>query len=64
MGDVVYRANIRIERLRGPVRLATLPATPEPVEFGVHSAIASHYGVEPEREIATTLDYVIAATGG
>lgn len=64
MSDVVYRADIRIERRKGPYRLATLPATPEPVEFGVHSAIAAHYGVEPETEIATTLDYVMAATGG
>ena len=64
MSDVVYRASIRIERQHGPYRLATLPATLEPVEFGVHSAIASHYGVEPEREIATTLDYVMAAAGG
>lgn len=64
MSDVVYRARIEIDRRRGPYRLARLPATPEPVEFGVHSAIAEHYGVEPEREIATTLDYVMAATGG
>ena len=64
MGEVVYRANIKIERQKGPYRLATLPATPDPVEFGVHSAIAAHYGVEGDREIATTLDYVIAATGG
>jgi hypothetical protein len=64
MSEVVYRANIKIERKKGPYRLATLPATPEPVEFGVHSAIAAHYGVEGERDIATTLDYVMAATGG
>ena len=64
MGDVVYRANIEIERKRGPYRLARLPATAEPVEFGVHSAIAEHYGVTTDNEIATTLDYVMAATGG
>lgn len=64
MGDVLYRANIRIERRRGPYRLATLPATAEPVEFGVHSEIAAAYGIEPDREIATTLDYVMAAAGG
>lgn len=64
MGDVAYTANILIERLQGPVRRAYLPATAEPVMFGVHGAIAEHYGVEPDTEIATTLDYVIAATGG
>lgn len=64
MSDVVYHANIEIERVRGPYRLAYLPATAEPVEFGVHSAIAAHYGVESDNEVATTLDYIMAATGG
>ena len=64
MSDVVYAAEIKIERLKGPHRHAWLPAHDGPVEFGVHSAIAAHYGVEPEREITTTLDYVMAATGG
>ncbi len=64
MGDVAYTANIQIERLQGPVRRAYLPATPDPVMFGVHGAIAEHYGVEGATEMATTLDYVIAATGG
>jgi hypothetical protein len=61
---VVYTAEIKIERVEGPHRRAWLPANDAPVEFGVHSAIAEHYGVEPERQITTTLDYVMAATGG
>ena len=64
MSDVVYTADIKIERLKGPNRHAWLPAHDGPVEFGVHSAIAAHYGVEPEREITTTLDYMMAAAGG
>jgi hypothetical protein len=64
MGDVVYRSDVRIERVRGPVRRAYLPATEEPTMFGVHGAIADHYGVQPEQEFATTLDHVIAAAGG
>lgn len=64
MSDVVYTAEIRIERLKGPVRRAFLPATAEPVMFGVHGAIAEHYGVDPDEELATTLDHVVAATGG
>jgi hypothetical protein len=64
MSGVVYTSSVRIVRQRGPFRLAYLPATAEPVEFGVHSAIAAHYGVEPDRERATTLDYVIAAAAG
>lgn len=64
MSDVVYRSKVIVCRDRGPLRHAHLPATADPVEFGVHSAIAAHYGVEPDREVATTLDYIVAAAGG
>lgn len=66
MSNVVYVSHIRIERKVGPLRLAYLPAEPEPVRFGVHGAIAEHYGVSLEviEPHATTLDYVVAAAGG
>ena len=67
MSEVVYVSQVRIERIVGPSRLAYLPAEKEPVKFGVHGAIAKHYGVAPESLLsphATTIDYVIAATGG
>jgi hypothetical protein len=64
--DVVYRSRVRIERQRGPVRLAWLPAEKEPVVFGVHSEIAEHYKVPPDMfpSRATTIDYVVAAAAG
>jgi hypothetical protein len=62
--EVVYRSRIRIERIRGPHRQAWLPAHQEPVDFGVHGAIAVHYGATPDVERPTTLDYVIAAAAG
>jgi hypothetical protein len=66
MADVVYRSKVRIERERGPVRRAYLPAEPEPVIFGVHGAIAEHYKVPPDAypPHATTLDYIVAAAAG
>ncbi len=66
MTDVVYTSRARIERIRGPLRRATLPAEAEPVWFGVHDEVADHYGVErgSEAEHATTLDYVVAAAAG
>ena len=64
MGDVVYTSRVTIERLGGPDRLAHLPATSEPVPFGVHGAIAEHYGVNVKTPTATTLDHVVAAAGG
>lgn len=66
MSDVAYVSNIKLERIAGPLRFAYMPAESEPVKFGVHGAIAAHYGVSPEVSDphATTIDYVIAAAGG
>lgn len=61
---VVYRSRIRVERVHGPHRHAWLPALEGPVDFGVHGAIAAHYGAEPDVERPTTLDFVIAAAAG
>ncbi|MBT8198933.1 MAG: hypothetical protein KJO36_00315 [Acidimicrobiia bacterium] len=66
MGDVKYRANIRVERIRGPIRHVWLPAKDGHHTFGVHSDIAEHYGVSMEDfpPDATTIDWVIAAAAG
>ena len=67
MSDVVYVSEVKLTRDKGPLRTATIPAESQPVRFGVHGAIAAHYGVDPSRlaEVhATTLDYVVAAAGG
>lgn len=63
---VVYRSQVRIERVRGPLRRAFLPVHTEPVYFGVHSAIAEHYGVDQAMHEPrdTTLDYLVAAAAG
>ena len=56
----------RIERVKGPIRRAYLPAETQPVIFGVHGAVAEHYKVPPAvlEPHATTLDYIIAAAAG
>ncbi len=65
MADVAYVSRVRIERVKGPLRRAHLPAEPEPVLFGVHGAVAQHYKAPPSIEPhATTLDYVVAAAAG
>jgi len=66
MSDTVYVSRATVQRLGGPLRQATIPAEKKPVFFGVHGAIAEHYGadmstMEPH---ATTIDYVVAAAGG
>lgn len=66
MEEVVYRSEVRIERVRGPIRRAYLPAEKQPVIFGVHGAVAAHYNVSPEafEPHAATLDYIVAAAAG
>lgn len=66
MGEPTYVSRVRIQRLGGPERAAWLPAEDEPVRYGVHSEVAEHYGVDPERypPRATTIDHVVAAAAG
>jgi len=66
MSEVTYVSQVRIEPVQGVLRRAFLPAEKEPVLFGVHGAIAAHYGVTPEisEPHATTLDYIVAAAAG
>ena len=64
---VVYTSKIRIERVKGPLRVAYLPGEAEPVKFSVHGGIADHYKVDPAalaESHAATIDYVIAGTAG
>ena len=67
MADVAYTSRIRIERRKGPLRIAHLPGEAQPVTFSVHGAIAEHYKVDPaslDESHAATIDYVIAAAAG
>ncbi len=63
---IVYVSRVRIEREKGPLRKAWLPAEDKSVIFGVHSEVAAHYKVDPAKNEphATTLDYVVAAAAG
>lgn len=47
MSKVVYISKSRIERKRGPVRIAHLPGEPQPVVYSVHDPLAEHYEVDP-----------------
>lgn len=63
---VAYRSNVRIERVKGPIRRAFVPAHDGPVMLGVHSEVAEHYGVDNNvvDPYTTTLDYIVAAAAG
>jgi hypothetical protein len=66
MSEVAYTSHVKVVRQGGPMRKAWLPAESEPVQFGVHGAIAAHYKVPPDKfpPHATTLDYIVAAAAG
>ena len=67
MSAVADTSRIRIERRKGPLRIAYLPGEARPVTFSVHGAIADHYKIDPAsltESHAATIDYVIAATAG
>jgi len=66
VSEVAYVSRVRIERVKGSLRKAFLPAEPEPVLFGVHDEVALHYKATPGayEPHATTLDYVVAAAAG
>jgi hypothetical protein len=66
MAEVAYRSEVRVERGAGGVRRAFLPAEKEPALFGVHGAVAAHYGRAPGsyQPHATTIDYLVAAAAG
>jgi uncharacterized OsmC-like protein len=64
MAEPTYVYEGKIERGSGAIRTALLPAESAPVYFGVHGAIAKHYGLNPatmKEPRAATLDYVMAA---
>ena len=67
MSSVVYVSHVRLERKKGPLRIAQLPGEDRPVTFSVHGAIAKHYGIDESKLLeshAATIDYVVAATAG
>jgi hypothetical protein len=66
MAEIAYRSEMSIERFPGSVRRTTLPGDAQPTVFGTHGAVATHYGRTPGtyEPHATTIDHVVAATGG
>lgn len=64
MAEPTYVFEGKIRRGSGAIRTVLLPSESAPVSFGVHGAIAKHYGLNPatiKEPRAATLDYVIAA---
>lgn len=66
MGELAYVSQVRVERREGALRAAHLPGDTEPTLYGMHGAIAEHYGAQPgqEPEHASTIDHLVGAALG
>ena len=66
MGDVAYVSEVRVERMGGPLRAAYLPGEEQPTVYGMHGAIAEHYGAQPGdfESHASTIDHLVGAALG
>jgi hypothetical protein len=66
VADIAYVAEVRVERLGGPLRAAYLPGEDEPTIYGMHGAVAEHYGMQPGTapSHASTIDHLVGAALG
>jgi hypothetical protein len=66
MADPAYVSQVRVERREDRVRLAYLPGDEEPTLYGMHGAIAEHYGAQPGQyeSHASTIDHLVGAALG
>ncbi len=64
MAELIHTARIKIVQDKRPQRRAYIEPFPEPLRFGVHGGVKALYGVEPDQDLPTTLDHLIAALGG
>ena len=66
MSELAYVSEVRVERMGGPLRAAYLPGEEEPTVYGMHGAIADHYGAAqgdfPSH--ASTIDHLVGAALG
>jgi hypothetical protein len=58
----LYDAVVRVAKIRGTHRRATLP-TGQTVDMGVHGPIATHFKLEAEA-VPLPVDYIVAAAAG
>ena len=66
MSEVAYVSEVRVEREPDGLRQAHLPGESRPVAYGMHGAIAAHYGREPGTftDHASTIDHLVGAAVG
>lgn len=64
MADPIEISKIHIVQDERPNRRAYIADFTEPIYFGVHGGVKDFYKATPEIEYPSTLDHIVAATGG
>jgi hypothetical protein len=64
MVEPVHIARVRVYQDKRPNRRAFLGDFPDPVRYGVNTGVKAFYKMEPEEELPSTLDHLVAAAAG
>ncbi len=62
--EPVHIARVRVYQEKRPNRRAFLGDFPDPVRYGVNTGVKAFYKMEPEEELPSTLDHLVAAAAG
>lgn len=62
--EPVHIARVRVYQDKRPNRRAYLGDFPDPVRYGVNTGVKAFYKMEPEEELPSTLDHLVAAAAG
>ncbi len=63
MASPVHVSRVRIVPEKLTIKQAFVEPFPQAIRTGVHGGVKSWYKAQPDEELPTTLDHVVAAVG-
>ena len=61
MGTLVHVSKVRIVPEKLTIKQAYVEPFPQAIRTGVHGGVKAWYKAQPEEELPTTIDHVVAA---
>ena len=61
MGTLVHVSKVRIVPEKLTIKRAYVEPFPQAIRTGVHGGVKAWYKAQPEEELPTTIDHVVAA---
>lgn len=61
MGKLVHRSRVRVVPEKKTIKRAYVEPFPEVIRTGVHGGVKEWYKAQPDEELPTTIDHVVAA---